>query len=59
MQARIYHIYFHPDNKHTLLELQSMTIADILDFQEMLEAQTMIKQAAHDDAEWEAKINSK
>lgn len=54
----LYNLYYHPENKATLAELESMTIPKILDYQESLEAMSLLKEAAQQDAEHEARLNT-
>lgn len=54
----LYNLYFHPENKATLEEIERMTIPKILDYQEALEAMSLLKEAAHKDAEQEAKLST-
>lgn len=48
----------HPSNKHTIGELSSMTIPQILDFEEALNVYDMIKEAQEKDMEKEMELKT-
>lgn len=54
-------ILLNPDNKtHTLHDLKyKMTLAELLDYQSMLEIKAHLTQAQYKDMELEQKLNSK
>lgn len=54
-------ILLNPDNKtHTLRDLKyNMTLAELLDYQSMLEMKAYLTEAQHKDMELEQKLNAK
>jgi len=47
---KIYNIVFHPHNKtHTVQDIESMTLEQLLNYEEALAAISMLEQAAHAD----------